>query len=228
MSKSRAKKTDTTTKKRNKKVDDDEIDEIDEDLIDDEIEEEEKKPKKSQKKPTTKTKKTLSSIKSTKKVDDDDEDYLSDLDVENEDGVPESNSQDELMPPKRQHKVIDPKSRLCDLKPDAILSHLIKVGTDELNPQLKMGALELLRSLTGRQTRSRPQYNGNSYNGGPKKYYNQNQRPFDPSQSQSGQSHSSSQSHRQFDSRGNGGNGRQRGGPRQTNPAPSSDIYNDD
>ena len=173
----RGKKTDSISKK-SKKTEVDEIEESEEKIEEEEEEEEEeeveqkKSSKNSSKNSSKKSSKKLSK-KSKEKINDEDE--LSDLDVD--DG-----EQDEVISTKSvtshqsEIKIIDPKSRLCDLKPDAILTHLIKVGTDELNPQLKIGALNLLRQLTGRRRKHPPMYGGSKSNN----YYNQNFRPFDP------------------------------------------------
>lgn len=196
--------------KKSKKEDNDSVEvddqEIDKNVSDKQIEQKTSKKSTSKKPSDKKTSTKKSSSKSSKK--DEDEDSLSDIDVD-----VEGDAQDEVVstkPAQPEYKIIDPKSRLCDLKPDAILSYLIKLGTDELNPQLKIGSLNLLKQLTGRRRRHPPMYGG----GGSKRgggynnnYYNQNQRPFDP--------------------RNNSGRGRQVYNNKQ-NKQNTGDIYEDE
>ena len=53
-------------------------------------------------------------------------------------------------------KVVDPSTPLNKCSTDEILWYLYRKGTDELNPQLKNGSINLLRSLTG--VRRKPIY----------------------------------------------------------------------
>src|ERR1700733_1234020 len=70
-----------------------------------------------------------------------------------------------------QRKEINPKSKIGDLNTQEILSYLIKVGKDSLNPTLANGALRLLKELTGRN-RPPPQRFGSKTNRN--NYYNNN------------------------------------------------------
>ncbi len=165
------------SKKKVKKVEDDL-----EEVSDEEVQEEEDEKK---------SKKSKNQKNKTKKVDDEDEE-LSDLEVEAEDAVVESTDQNDMITSNQSNfnnkfKTIDPKSRLCDLKADAILNYLVQLGNNDLNPQLKYGALNLLRQLTGTgKRRNHPQMYGNQPHGYNNHNYNQNQRPFDPQRNNAG------------------------------------------
>lgn len=157
----RSKKGQDTTSRKKKK----EIEEEVEDIINDDDEEEDETPKKS-KKETSKSSKS----KKSKKADED-EDELSELEGVDDEELPvESNENDEVATSQRSEKrpvkIIDPKTPIGSLKTDDILSYLIQVGTDTLNPQLKYGALNLLQQLTGR--RRRPMYGSKSNRGFPR------------------------------------------------------------
>ena len=172
MAGSGRKKSESNKKKVKKIEENDEV-------SDEEVQEEGEDEKKS--------KKTKKHSSKTKKVDDED-DELSDLDVEAEEAVVESADQNDMVTSNQSNfnnkfRTIDPKSRLCDLKADAILNYLIQLGNDDLNPQLKYGALNLLKQLTGKR-RNHPQMYGNQTHG----YHNnnQNQRPFDPQRNNAG------------------------------------------
>ncbi|MEM3061961.1 MAG: hypothetical protein QW303_00245 [Nitrososphaerota archaeon] len=95
------------------------------------------------------------SVKSVKTPKKEDEDELSDLEL-----VEEDSNQIEEGPLESQKnqptKVIDPKTPIGDLKTDDILTYLIQIGKDTLNPQLKFGAYDLLMQLTGRRRRYPP------------------------------------------------------------------------
>ncbi|MEM0353991.1 MAG: hypothetical protein QXW79_00280 [Thermoplasmata archaeon] len=91
---------------------------------------------------------TVKNIKSPKKED---EDELSDLELVEEE-VPTHVDESLLEGHKNQLiKVVDPKTPIGELKTDDILTYLIQVGKDTLNPQLKFGAYNLLMQLTGRR-----------------------------------------------------------------------------
>lgn len=124
--------------------------EIEDEIIEEEIEE---KPKK-------KTSKSKS--KKNKKVDEEDE--LSDLDVGDEvdediESGMDGDDNDEIVSSgkaksiKPEKKVIDPNTKIGSLKTDDILSYLIQIGTDTLNPRLRSGAINLLKELKGRRRR---------------------------------------------------------------------------
>lgn len=115
-------------------------------------------------------KKNLDKEKKNKKKVKEDDSEISDIDLDenevNEHQSNETNDNDDSSKQNEdeyengnQHKIeqlyedVDPKSRLCDLRPDKILSYLIKLGNDTLNPQLKFGALNLLKTLQGRRRR---------------------------------------------------------------------------
>ena len=155
----RHKKSDeSSSKKKSRKVVEDDVDEIEDEIIDD-------SPKKTRKakenKPTTK--------KSSRKAKETDEDELSDIDVDEENSG-DTAENDEVIEggPQRkpiQRKDINPDTPIGELKTDDILSYLINVGTDTLNPQLKYGAIGLLNQLTGRRRRQ-PVYGSKSRNFG--------------------------------------------------------------
>lgn len=89
------------------------------------------------------------------------DDELSDIEMEDETPQNEGSENDEVVRTgprshSRPQKLIDPKSTIGDLKTEDILSYLIQVGDTTLNPQLKYGALNLLRDLTGKSRRPRP------------------------------------------------------------------------
>jgi hypothetical protein len=155
----RGKKPQETNRRKNKKVEEEEEEE------EEFMNEEEEVPKKSSNKKSSAKGKSVK--KSSKRVEPDDEDDLSDLDVEEEDTPAiESADNDTVVSQKRERtpaKLIDPKTPIGELKTDEILSYLIQVGTQNLNPQLKYGALNLLRQLTGRRRpASRPAYGSKS------------------------------------------------------------------
>lgn len=136
--------------------------EEEENIEDEIINEDEGNTKKSSKKKSSKIEKN----KKNKKNENEDEDELSDLDVEDENNA-ESINNDEIVstykPEKAPIKFIDPKTPIGALKTDDVLSYLIQVGTDTLNPQLKFGALNLLRQLTGKRRRHPSMYNPPMY-----------------------------------------------------------------
>ena len=160
----RGKKTQESSKRKTKKVVDDE--DFEEEIVNDDEEQEELPKKKSSKKPAAKSK----TPKKNKKSDPDEEDDLSDLDVDDED-TPAIESADNDTVVSQRHertppKIIDPKTPIGQLKTDDILSYLIQVGSDTLNPQLKYGALNLLKQLTGRVRRPQQQYGSKSNRNG--------------------------------------------------------------
>ena len=63
---------------------------------------------------------------------------------------------------KPSYKVIDPETPIGELSIDEILSYLINLGKESLNPGLKMGALNLLRNLKGNK-KPNNNYRGNYY-----------------------------------------------------------------
>jgi len=121
-----------------------------------------------------KDKKNASKIKGKKykktSEADAEEDELSDLDLEEEDQTNNNNeTNDEIIDSSknnqlRERKIIDPKSQIGKLKPDEILSYLVQLGADTLNPQLKWGSLNLLKQLTGKRIYRPPLY-GSKRNG---------------------------------------------------------------
>lgn len=139
-------KKESNKKKKSKDVEDSEESE---DILEEEEEDTPKKSKKSSKTDKKKKKETT------------DEDELSDLDVDEEDGndtAPDSGDNDEIVSskPKRVEKPIkkiDPDIAIGSLKTDEILSFLIEKGHETLNPNLKYGALNLLKELTGKRRR---------------------------------------------------------------------------
>ena len=167
---------------RKKITEDDEIDEI---LEDD-------PPKKVGRKTTTKgksikkesTKGRGRGRKNKKEEEEDDEvaSDLSDVDVEDQENqFQEDGENDELLEAKDVNKPtrkpINPKTPIGDLKTEDILSYLIQIGGDNLNPQLKYGALNLLNQLTGRRGRNFQQNNrGRDFNNFRGSYNNTNQR----------------------------------------------------
>ncbi|XWV25918.1 hypothetical protein QJ857_gp1162 [Tupanvirus soda lake] len=162
----RGKKSQETNTRKNKKIVEDEEQE-DENLEDEILEdEEESTPKKKSSKKTAPKNKP----KKGKKADAEDEDELSDLDVDDEDDAPaiESAENDKIVSSQKHErppiKVIDPKTPIGNLKTDDVLSYLIQVGTETLNPQLKYGALNLLKQLTGRRRRHPPPTYGSKSN----------------------------------------------------------------
>lgn len=149
----RQKKSDEGSyKKKSKKVVDDDFEEMEDEIIEDES------PKKSRK---TKDKKT----KKSRKSNDTDEDDLSDIDVDDENDHGENDEVVSGGAPRRPvpRKEINPDTPIGDLKTEDILSYLINVGTDTLNPQLKFGSINLLNQLTGRRRRP-PTYGSNRGN----------------------------------------------------------------
>lgn len=156
------KETSNSSKRRSKKEEDDEEQEV-------EIEENESKKKSTSKKPSktsAKSKKSDKSDKSDKpdKTGNDSEDDLSDLDVDEEVSQLEITDNDEVVvsqkPERPPRKLIDPSTPIGQLNTQDILSYLIKIGEDNLNPQLRFGALNLLQQLTG--GRRRPAYGSKS------------------------------------------------------------------
>lgn len=162
----RGKKPETKNKKGKYHEEDDSIDDI---IEEDELEE--ATPKKA-------SKKSKKSSKGKKKQEEE-EDELSEIEVddednaEDEDNVPvETADNDQVVSTQKQKtpiKKIDPKIPVGELKANEILSYLIQLGDDNLNPTLKRGALNLLLELTGRRRRhpmSQGQMRGryNSYN----------------------------------------------------------------
>ena len=142
------------SKKKSKKQDDEKVEEIEDEIIDDEAMS--KKNKKMTPKPKNK--------KHAKPETQEEEDELSDLDAVDDEAQGDQEGNDEMVhsnkPMQRpQRKAIDPKTPIGTLKTDEVLSYLIDVGHNTLNPQLKNGALDLLNQLTGRRRRQ-PQYNG--------------------------------------------------------------------
>jgi hypothetical protein len=91
----------------------------------------------------------------------DSEDELSDLDVEEECTLVEQ-SEPHIVNTKerRQHAIIDPSSRIGDLKVVEIFSYLIQLGKDDSNPNpiLASESLKVLRMLTGKQRPPRNSY----------------------------------------------------------------------
>jgi hypothetical protein len=111
-----------------------------------------------------------SNKKSLKSIDENTDDELSDIEL-NEEEVPiESDDNDEIATSYSTNQIlstyveknrlensfgsgkkIDPNTPIGSLKTVEIISYLIQVGTETLNPQLKSGALNLLRQLSGRR-----------------------------------------------------------------------------
>lgn len=164
----RGKKVNETNNKKKKQVEDEELEA-------EELEEEETKDS------TKKNKKTIKQTKDKKKKadaeekEDAEEDPLTDLDAEEIDETAEtgeSGENDEVVSSHKQErppvKVIDPKTPIGTLKTDDILTYLIQVGADTLNPQLKFGALNLLQQLTGRRRRTHPPSYGSKRGGYPR------------------------------------------------------------
>ena len=189
----RGKKTPTNNKKELKKKtkkDEDEEDSLEEIIEDDE----EEAPKKTKKKTAQKSK------GKSKKAESEEEDELSDIDDEEDDNSPlETNENDEVVtsnkPDRPPIKVVDPKTPIGKLKTDEILSYLIQQGTDSLNPQLKYGALNLLKQLTGRQRRPQPSFQtGGRGNFNPRGSFSQ--RGGRPNNGGRGASHSSNHQQR--------------------------------
>lgn len=106
--------------------------------------------------------------KNKKDIEDSDVDELSELDIKDEDVTIESDDNDEIISShamsqitplnteiNRQENIsgkkIDPDTPIGSLKTIEIINYLIQVGTETLNPQLKSGAISLLRQLTGRR-----------------------------------------------------------------------------
>ena len=152
----RLKKSEDTSsrKKKGKKPVEDEYDDDDE-IINEVV------PKKS--------KKVSDKKKSKKSRKDEPEDELSDIDIDNESGN-DLEGNDEVINgdsfSKRKQiprKEIDPETPIGELKTEDILSYLINIGNDTLNPQLKFGSLDLLNQLTGRRRRQ-PMYGANRGN----------------------------------------------------------------
>ena len=150
----RQKKTEeTNTRRKSKKV----VEEEEEDVTSDEVIEEPKSGRKtaSKAKPAKKGKKRVED-------DDEDSDELSDLPVDDIEALEDSGDNDEVVtnnkPDRPPRKIIDPKSRIGSLGIDDILAYLIQVGEQNMNPQLKYGAINLLGQLSGRRRRP-PQQN---------------------------------------------------------------------
>lgn len=131
----RSKKGDESKNKKKKE-------DIEEELAKDELYKEKKKSG------------SKSKLKTHKKFEEE-EDELSEID-ERELTDNEENEQATVPSPStRVHKreAIDPNTPIGKLKPNEILSYLIKLGGDTLNPQLKYGSIDLLNQLTGRRRR---------------------------------------------------------------------------
>jgi hypothetical protein len=94
-----------------------------------------------------------------------DEDDLSDLDVNEDDNTPIETAENDTIiqnnekPPR---KIIDPKTPIGQLSIQDGLSYYIQLGEESCNPQLKYGALNLLKQLTGKQRRYPPRYGSKS------------------------------------------------------------------
>ena len=151
-----------TTPKRNKKIVEEEEEE--EENIEDEIIEEEPPKRKSSKKVVVKGKNNKKGKK------DEDEDELSDLDVDEEDQPAIESAENDVVISSQIHdrqprKMIDPKTPIGQLSIQDGLSYYIQLGEDSCNPQLKYGALNLLKQLTGRR-RNGPQNFGSKSNHG--------------------------------------------------------------
>lgn len=157
------KKTDESTKnKRSKKI---------EELI---VDDNEVSDKKSSKYKDKKNKKLTN-----------EEDELSDLDLDDNDlAEPETNDDNDAIIDnskikKNERILIDPKTQIGKLRPDEILSYLIQLGGETLNPQLKYGALNLLRQLSGKRRNN--QMNSGSKRGGnyqPRNNFSRNQNHY--------------------------------------------------
>ncbi len=118
---------------------------------------------------SSKTKKSKKTDNNTGDAGEDEEDELSDLDVHDDDMPAETNDQDEIVtfkPERPPIKIIDPKSQIGKLKPEEILNYLIQYGTENTNPTLKVGAIILLKKITGKYRR--PNNNGSKRNGPPR------------------------------------------------------------
>lgn len=160
-------KPDGRKMRKNKDVDDDVDDLIDEEDV-------QKKNKKDSKKGLK--------MKKNKKASSDDEDELSDIDLNEIDAsspLSEENNNDEMVSNKKQEhferhprKIINPETTIGELKTDDILTYLIQIGEETLNPQLKYGAINLLNQLTGKKKRHSPNYG--SKRGNYNQHYNHN------------------------------------------------------
>jgi hypothetical protein len=162
----RGKKTRETTNKKNRK-----IEEEDEENIDEIIDEETPK-KKSAKKASMVTSKTSKKGKKPEIKEDikeaDSEDDLSDLDVDDEDTLddndrPVESAENDTVVSSQKHerpprKIIDPKTPIGQLSIQDGLNYYIQLGEESCNPQLKFGALNLLKQLTGRRRRYPPTF----------------------------------------------------------------------
>jgi hypothetical protein len=176
----RGKKDDLPVKKgkASKKVVEESEEEIDDEIIDEEPVVK-KGSKKGAKTSASTAKKSSKKAKPAK--DEDDEDELSEIDIDDEDAPDEEEEDqeedhDEVVHSAAGHgahqerppvprKVIDPKTPIGQLNIEDVLGHLINVGTETLNPQLKYGAINLLNQLTGRRRPFRPNNNGNTRGG---------------------------------------------------------------
>ena len=210
-----------TTKKRGKKV-------VEEEDVDDIIEEEEEQPssKRSNKKQSVKSSKTSK----RKKQESDEEDELSDLDVDEDDCANESADNDEIVTTHKHErqpiKLIDPKVPIGDLKIDEVLSYLIQLGNDTLNPQLKFGALNLKQQLIGRRRRPPQNFGGSKRNNfGPNPRFNRNNQYGGNNNQHSGSNNNQTGSNRSGPNRG------MQQPPRTTQRQqsyPQEDLYNDE
>lgn len=133
-----------------------------------------KKNKKHEEYEEEEQKKTKRNSRNKKKeTESEEEDVLSDIDVE-EDDMPavESDENDNIVSHRKQvfHKEIDPNTPIGELRADDILSFLIEMGKRDLNPQLKFGALNLLKTLKGNKRHPNRHYGSK----GPSNNYNHN------------------------------------------------------
>lgn len=136
---------------------------IDEDTDDEKLEESKKK----------KPLKTKPRKPKNIEEDDENEDELSELQLDDDNHSSEGDN-DEVVTnrrPQNARPLVNPKTPIGELNTNDILSHLIKVGEESLNPQLKYGALDLLFQLTGKKRRNH-NHNNNNHNN------NYNQRRF--------------------------------------------------
>lgn len=126
--------------KKSKKI----IEEEDDDF--DQIIEEDEPVKKKSSRKSSKSKKEV--------VESSSEDDLSDLDINESDAPPRETHDNDVVVNSRRDKqpvkIIDPETPIGELKTDEILNYLINEGDKTLNPQLKFGALKLLKQLTGK------------------------------------------------------------------------------
>lgn len=98
--------------------------------------------------------------KKVKKVKEE-EDNLSEIDIDEEENQDDGEENDEVVnskPNRPERKRIDGENPLNTYKTDEILSYLIQMGIDTMNPGLKTGALDLLNTLKGRRRRFTPNY----------------------------------------------------------------------